>query len=79
MPDGAKFTVRQHIPAYYHRNGLCYAVMRATLIDENHIFEDDCAGVVTERHVIDINEKFDLELAEFLMRRDVEFSAQMLA
>jgi len=58
---------RQDIPPYYHRNGLCYAVRRETLVDRGHIIEEGCAAVIVARPVVNIDEPFDLELAEFLM------------
>lgn len=68
--DPADHTARrQNIPSYYHRNGLCYAVRRETLIDRGHIIEEGCAAVVVARPVVNIDEPFDLELAEFLMTR----------
>lgn len=71
--DPTNYTARrQDIPPYYHRNGLCYAVRRETLVDRGHIVEDGCVAVVVERPVVNIDEPFDLELAAFLMTRDSE-------
>ena len=69
LPDGARHANRHTIPDHYHRNGLCYAVRRSTLLDAGHIIEDRCAAIVTERPVVNIDEEFDLELAEYLIRR----------
>lgn len=69
VEDGARFSLRQDIPAYYHRNGVCYAVRRETLVDRGHIIEENCAAVVIERPVVNIDSPFDLELADWLARR----------
>lgn len=69
LDDGARFANRHLIPNYYHRNGLCYAVRRATLVDEGCIIERDCCAIVVERPVVNIDEPFELELAEWLLSR----------
>jgi len=63
-------TIRQEIPAYYHRNGVCYALRRATLIDAGTIIENDCVAVVIDRPLVNIDEPIELEWAEFLLRRE---------
>lgn len=67
--DGAAHTRRQTIPSYYHRNGICYAAKRATLVDHGNIIEEDCAAVVIDRPVVNIDEPFELELAEWLLQQ----------
>jgi CMP-N,N'-diacetyllegionaminic acid synthase len=62
-------SLRQLIPAQVHRNGLCYAVWRDTLIEHGTIVEDRCAAVVIDRPVVNIDEPFDLELARWLVGR----------
>ncbi len=69
LTDGARFSLRQDIPDYFHRNGICYAVRRDTLIERGHIIEENCAAVVIERPVVNIDTPFDLELAEWLLQR----------
>ncbi len=69
LADGARHTLRQSIPRFHHRNGICYAVRRDTLIERRHIIEEDCVAVVIDRPVINIDEPLDLELAEFLLAR----------
>ena len=68
-PDGKNYSTRQKIPPYYHRNGICYAVFRETLLDSDSIIEERCAAVVIDRPVVNIDEPFDLELAEFILAR----------
>ncbi len=70
LTGGQKFALRQSIPRYYHRNGLCYAVRRSTLMDHGTILEVDCAAVIVERPLVNIDEPFELELAEFLLHRE---------
>ncbi len=70
LAEGARHSLRQSIPSYFHRNGLCYALTRGALVDRGHILEEDCAAVVIDRHVVNIDEPFELELAEFLLRRE---------
>lgn len=70
LEEGARFSIRQKIPTYYFRNGVCYAVKRETLIDKGLILEEGCAAVVIDRPLVNIDEPFDLELAEFLIKRD---------
>ena len=71
LPNGAGYANRHLIPAYYHRNGLCYAVRRNTLLNEGSILEDRCAPIITHRPVVNIDEPLDLEIAELLFRRQV--------
>lgn len=68
--DGAAFAARQRIPAYFHRNGLCYAATRSALIDEGEIIGSDCAAVIVDRPVVNIDDAFELELAEWLLERE---------
>jgi CMP-N,N'-diacetyllegionaminic acid synthase len=66
----ASQSIRQRIPTLYHRNGLCYAVRRETLLHRGTIVEEGCAMVVTERQVVNIDEPFDLELARWIRSRE---------
>jgi CMP-N-acetylneuraminic acid synthetase len=70
LEGGARHSLRQGIPAYYHRNGLCYAVTREHLIDEGLIIDRNAVAVVIDRHVVNIDEVFELELAEWLLERE---------
>lgn len=67
--DGARFARRQEVPALYHRNGLCYALRRGAFLEGAPILNEDCAAVVIERQVVNIDEPFELELAEWLLAR----------
>ncbi len=70
LRDGAQYSIRQKIPAYYFRNGVCYAVKRETIVDRRQILEEKCISVIIDRPIVNIDEPFDLELAEFLWRRE---------
>ncbi|MEE8443799.1 MAG: acylneuraminate cytidylyltransferase family protein [Alphaproteobacteria bacterium] len=69
VPDGAKHSIRQTAPPVYHRNGICYAVRRETLVEDGHIVEDDCAAVVIDRYLDNIDEPIELEFAEFALAK----------
>ena len=68
-PEGAQVVARQQIPPYWYRNGLCYAVTRETLVERGHIIEEDCAGVVVDGYVVNIDEPIELEIARLLADR----------
>lgn len=67
LEGGAGFTLRQAIPAYYHRNGVCYAVWRDTVLKHGEILGGDCVGVVIDREIVNIDTPLDLWLADKLM------------
>ena len=69
LEGGAGFSLRQKIPEYYHRNGLCYCVRRAQLLERGQIIEERCRAVVVDRPVVNIDDFFDLELADWLYAR----------
>lgn len=71
LENGAGYNIRQNIPEkYYYRNGVCYAVKRETVVDKLQIMEERCAAVIIDRPLVNIDEPFDLELAEFLLQRE---------
>jgi CMP-N-acetylneuraminic acid synthetase len=67
---GAQHSIRQTIPTYYFRNGICYAVRRKTLVEDKMILGENCAANIIDRHIVNIDDMFDLELAEFLLQRE---------
>ncbi len=69
LPVG-RTALRQDIPDYYHCNGICYALRRATLVDEGHVMEEDCIAVVINRPLVNIDDPFELELAEWMLERE---------
>ncbi|MDZ7696608.1 MAG: acylneuraminate cytidylyltransferase family protein [Deltaproteobacteria bacterium] len=69
LQDGAKFSLRQGIPQYYHRNGICYAATREHVVEKGMIIDHETAAVIIERPVVNIDELYELELAEWLLNR----------
>lgn len=70
MHNGAVFSRRQTIPgSVYHRNGLCYGATRTAVVERGEIIGADCAAVVIDRPVVNIDDPFELELAEWLLAR----------
>jgi len=72
LEGGARHSLRQGIPVYYHRNGLCYAVTRDHLVNEGCIIDRGAVAVVIDRHVVNIDDMFELELAEWLLEREMD-------
>jgi len=70
LDEGLRYTSRQMIGAYYHRNGLAYAVTREALLDQGKIIQDDTLAVPVERPVVNIDEPLDLAWAEFILQRE---------
>ncbi|MFK8026574.1 MAG: acylneuraminate cytidylyltransferase family protein [Gammaproteobacteria bacterium] len=67
LEGGIQYSIRQQIPDYYHRNGICYATTRESLIDQNNLMEKQCIPLIIERPVVNIDEEIDLKLAEVLL------------
>lgn len=66
IEGGAKYSRRQDIPSLYHRNGVCYAVSREHLIDNNFVMESGAIAVIINRPIINIDEPIDLKIANWL-------------
>lgn len=66
--EGRRFHTRQAIPSYYHRNGVCYALTRRHLLEEGKLLEE-AHGVIIDRPLANIDDPFELELAEWLLAR----------
>jgi CMP-N-acetylneuraminic acid synthetase len=62
-------SLRQKIPAYVHRNGICYVVRRRHLVDNGLIVTPGSLSILIERHVVNIDEPYELELANWLFDR----------
>ena len=69
LSDGLNYTIRQNIPNYYHRNGICYATTRKSLVENHNLMENNCAPLIIDRHVINIDEESDITLAEYLISK----------
>ena len=59
---------RKLLPKYYSRNGLCYAVRREQIFQKDSIVDQDSAGVVINRDVINIDTELELKIAELLLK-----------
>lgn len=76
MANGVSFNRRQAIPGeVYHRNGLCYGAVRDTVVERGEIIGADCAAVIVDRPVVNIDDPFELELAEWLLDRQARLAA----
>ena len=69
LPQGAGVTRRQDAAPLYYRDGTCYARTRRSLVEAGRDVEEDCAAVVIHHFVVNIDEPFELELAEFVLSR----------
>ena len=69
LDNGAEHYLRQKVPDYYHRNGICYAATRNTVLNDKTIIEQNCIGVVIDRPVINIDDKEELALAEYYLKK----------
>ena len=67
LEDGLKYSIRQNIPDLYHRNGICYAVTRESLINHNNLIEKNCYPLLINRFVVNIDEEIDIKIAEHLL------------
>ena len=66
--DGINNTNRQNIPDFFHRNGLCYAVNKKQIFENNVIIDHNSAGIVIDRNVINIDDEFELKIADILLK-----------
>jgi len=69
LPEGRDVSRRQDAPALYYRDGTCYARTRRSLIEEALDTDDDWAAVMIDHFVVNIDEPFELEIAEFVHSR----------
>lgn len=67
---GESIHARQEIPPCYFRNGVAYAVRRDSLFESGSIIGGDTLAVVIDRPLVNIDEPFELELAEWLLARE---------
>ncbi len=69
LPPKEKYSRRQNIPSYYFRNGICYAITREKLIEENKILDETTFAILIDREIVNIDEPFDLEIAEYIYKK----------
>ena len=69
VAEGPTYTRRQDKPVLFARNGPAVIAMRSrVLLDEHVLYGADTRGVVMSREdSFDIDEAFDLKVAELLM------------
>jgi CMP-N,N'-diacetyllegionaminic acid synthase len=70
LEKGSQYSLRQRIPQYYHRNGICYAVTREHLLDKCLMLEENTKALIIDRNVVNIDDPFDLELARWIFTKD---------
>ena len=68
LNQSVDYSIRQTIPPRYHRNGICYAANRTTILDEKRIIGAKTYALVIDREVVNIDEPIDLNWAEFLLK-----------
>lgn len=69
LPADKVQTIRQLIPPYVHRNGICYVVRRAHLVDKGMIVTPGSLPILIDRPVVNIDELCELEYANWLYER----------
>lgn len=67
LEDGFE-AIRQRTPDYYFLNGYCYAARRSRIIDDGQVYGENTGYVVIDRPVVNIDEAFDLDLANWLLQ-----------
>lgn len=65
---GRHVVARQQLEPLYSRNGICYALRRATLMEQARIIGPGTGALVIDRAVVNIDTPLDLALAEVLLR-----------
>ncbi len=68
-------SLRQQLTPYYYRNGLCYAAKRQCILELNSIIEYQCYPVVIDRPVVNIDEPYELALANWMTEEDDKIKA----
>lgn len=62
---GAKIKRRQSLEPLYYRNGACYALTRACLLEKKKIFTESTCAHFIDRPLLNIDEPAELELARY--------------
>ena len=66
---GSKIVARQQLNQVYHRNGICYAMSRKTVVEDKSIKGKKCYPYLIDRNISNIDTLKDLEYASQLMKR----------
>jgi CMP-N,N'-diacetyllegionaminic acid synthase len=67
LEEGRGVTARQSLEGLYWRNGVCYALTRACLVEQGAIFGRRTVAHVIDRPLVNIDEPWELEWAELLL------------
>lgn len=69
IDEGRSVVGRQQLGRLYWRNGVCYALTRACLVEQRAVLGERCVAAVTEHPVVNIDEPWELDWAEFALER----------
>ena len=61
---------RQQLPTYYFRNGVAYAVRREPFLKTKTVIGENILGVVIDRPLVNIDDPFELRLADWLLSQE---------
>lgn len=68
-PSGASIVARQQLSPVFHRNGICYVMTRACLLNDQTLMGRSSGAVVTDEHAISIDTQWDLDFAEYALAK----------
>ncbi|AWW26386.1 cytidylyltransferase domain-containing protein [Acetobacterium sp. KB-1] len=64
---------RQDLPRYYHPNGAIYLAKVNYFMEHRDLYQDKCyAYIMNKRNSIDIDDQFDFEFVEFIMKNSIK-------
>jgi CMP-N,N'-diacetyllegionaminic acid synthase len=66
---GASIIARQQLAPVYHRNGICYAMTRACILEQKTIKGQSTGALVLKGNFVSIDTEWDLNLVEFILSR----------
>jgi CMP-N,N'-diacetyllegionaminic acid synthase len=69
IKSGEKIVARQQLSDLYYRNGICYAIKRSTILNQKSVKGNFCIPLLIKRQVVNIDNYFDLKLANFLYKK----------
>jgi len=69
-PAGKTIIARQQLTPVCHRNGIAYAITRDCLLEQKTIMGARTGALLIDGPAISIDTEWDIELCEFMMRRE---------
>jgi CMP-N-acetylneuraminic acid synthetase len=69
-PAGKAIIARQQLTPLFHRNGIAYAITRDCLLGQKTIMGARTGALLIDGPAISIDTEWDIDLCEFLMRRN---------